>query len=137
MRTAAADDHRTAILTTPPPGWEREVPKCRVIHDMHPAEKAAFSPRASASKALSANKVSACISGSIASAPSKSWACPVLSRKASGLPSASTMAWILALNLLRPIAWPSPSFFRAGSRFTPTQIRAQRPLKKPTRHTAA
>ena len=41
-----------------------------------------------------------------ASAPIRSWACPGVSRKRSGLPRASTRAWILGLNppLLRPIA---------------------------------
>jgi hypothetical protein len=48
----------------------------------------------------------AAICGSNASAPVRSWACPGVSRKRSGLPRASTKAWILVLNppLLRPIA---------------------------------
>ena len=54
------------------------------------------------------------VGGSNASAPCRSWACPAVRKKASGLPSASTMAWILVLSppLLRPIAWSSPSFFQ-------------------------
>jgi hypothetical protein len=42
MQTAIADNSRTAIPATPPPGWEREVPKYRVIRDTHPAPKARF-----------------------------------------------------------------------------------------------
>jgi hypothetical protein len=78
-----------------------------------PAASRGSMTRSSASKALSANKVSACIWGRSASAPSRSWACPAVRKKASGLPRASTMAWIFVLNppLLRPIAWSSPSFF--------------------------
>ena len=40
----------------------------------------------------SANKVSAAISGSSASAPSRSWAWPGVRMKSSGLPNASTRA---------------------------------------------
>ena len=42
---------------------------------------------------------------------------PAVSRKASGLPSASTRAWILVLSppRLRPIAWSSSFFGRAGA----------------------
>jgi hypothetical protein len=39
MTTTIADDPRTAIPTTPPPGWERETPKYRVIRDTKPAPK--------------------------------------------------------------------------------------------------
>jgi hypothetical protein len=42
MKTAIADNSRTAIPTTPPPGWEREVPKYRVARDTRPAQKARF-----------------------------------------------------------------------------------------------
>src|ERR1700720_659774 len=78
-----------------------------------PAASRGSMTRSSASKALSANKVSACIWGRSTSAPCRSWACPAVRKKASGFPRASTMAWILVLNppLLRPIAWSSPSFF--------------------------
>ena len=68
--------------------------------------------RASASKALSASKVPTARSGKKASAPRRSCACPGVSRKLTGLPRASTKAWILVLSppLLRAIAW-SASFF--------------------------
>ena len=42
MTTAIADDIRTVIPDTPPPGWERETPKYRVVRDTHPAPKARF-----------------------------------------------------------------------------------------------
>ncbi len=40
-----------------------------------------------------------------------------LTRPGVGLPSVSTVAWTFVLNppLLRPIAWSSPSFLRAGA----------------------
>jgi hypothetical protein len=37
MQTATA-----AISTTPPPGWERETPKYRVIRETKPAPKSRF-----------------------------------------------------------------------------------------------
>jgi hypothetical protein len=54
MQTSAADNSRTAIPATPPPGFERETPKYRVIRETFPAEKARFRtepPFASASDA--------------------------------------------------------------------------------------
>lgn len=48
--------------------------------------------RSAASKALSASKTSAAISGSSASAPSRSWAWPGVRMKLSGLTNASTSA---------------------------------------------
>jgi hypothetical protein len=42
MKTAMATDRLTAIPNDPPPGWEREMPKYRVLRDIHPAEKARF-----------------------------------------------------------------------------------------------
>jgi hypothetical protein len=42
MTTAIADNGRTVIPTTPPPGWEREVPKYRVVFDTYPAPKARY-----------------------------------------------------------------------------------------------
>src|SRR6516165_12094824 len=55
--------------------------------------------------------------GSSASAPAKSCACPGVSRKRRGLPSASTSAWILLLRppRLRPSAWSSAFFESAGA----------------------
>ena len=41
---------------------------------------------------LGVSKASAAISGSSASAPSRSWACPGVRMKSSGLPNASTSA---------------------------------------------
>jgi len=73
--------------------------------------------RSSASKALSANKVSACIWGRSNVGTLQIMGLPRVRKKASGLPRASTMAWILVLNppLLRPMAWSSPSFFEPGA----------------------
>jgi hypothetical protein len=54
MPTTTADDSRTVIPTTPPPGWERETPKYRVARETLPAPKARFRtepPFASASDA--------------------------------------------------------------------------------------
>ena len=42
MKTAIAAGRQTAIPNTPPPGWEREMPKYRIVRDVHPAEKARF-----------------------------------------------------------------------------------------------
>jgi hypothetical protein len=42
MPTAIATDPRTAIPNEPPPGWEREIPKYRVVRDTLPAQKARF-----------------------------------------------------------------------------------------------
>jgi len=38
----SADNSRTVIPTTPPPGWRRETPKYRVVRDTYPAPKARF-----------------------------------------------------------------------------------------------
>jgi hypothetical protein len=69
--------------------------------------------RSSASYALSAISKSACISRSRWSAPNGSWAWPPLRTKATGLPNASTKAWILVLNPPQdlPMAWSAPAFF--------------------------
>jgi hypothetical protein len=40
--TTASHDRQAAIPTTPPPGWEREVPRYRVTRDIQPAPKARF-----------------------------------------------------------------------------------------------
>src|SRR5215475_13374303 len=82
-----------------------------------PAAANGPSTRPSASKARSAISRLAVICGSSASAPAKSCACPGVSRKRSGLPSASTSAWIFVLNppRLRPSAWSSAFFERAGA----------------------
>src|ERR1700730_15972663 len=37
-----ADNRQTAIPATPPPGWEREVPRYRVIRDVFPSPKPRF-----------------------------------------------------------------------------------------------
>jgi hypothetical protein len=76
-----------------------------------PASARGLSTRSSASKALSAIRVSAARPGSRASAPSRSCACPGERANPVGLPSASTVAWIFVLRppRLRPIA-SSPSF---------------------------
>ena len=76
-----------------------------------PACSRGLSTRSSASKALSAINAPATRSGSRASAPSRSCACPGERLKPVGLPSASTMAWIFVLRppRLRPIA-SSPPF---------------------------
>jgi hypothetical protein len=42
MTTTTADDIRSGIPTTPPPGWERETPKYRVIRETKPSPKARF-----------------------------------------------------------------------------------------------
>ncbi len=42
MKTAIDAERLTAIPNSPPPGWEREVPKYRVLRDTHPADKARF-----------------------------------------------------------------------------------------------
>jgi hypothetical protein len=42
MPTVTATDDRTAIPNEPPPGWEREVPKYRVVRDTLPAQKPRF-----------------------------------------------------------------------------------------------
>jgi hypothetical protein len=42
MKTATATYRPTAIPNDPPPGWEREVPKYRVVRDTLPAQKARF-----------------------------------------------------------------------------------------------
>ena len=80
-----------------------------------PAAASGAMIRASASKALSAIKVSACIEGKKWSAPSRSWAWPPVRTKPTGFPSASTRVWILVLSPPRdrPIASPSPSLFGA------------------------
>src|SRR5215472_13351931 len=73
--------------------------------------------RRSASKARSAISRLAVICGSSASAPAKSCACPGVSRKRRGLPSASTSAWIFVLRPPRlwPSAWFSTFFESAGA----------------------
>src|SRR6516165_7240957 len=78
-----------------------------------PCARSGSITRSSASKALSANTVSAFICDKSASPPCKSCAWPPVRKNANGLPSASTLRWIFVLNppLLRPIAWSSPSFF--------------------------
>src|SRR5262249_31512935 len=82
-----------------------------------PAAANGSSTRLSASKARSAISRLAVICGSSASAPAKSCTCPGVSRKRSGLPSASTSAWILVLRppRLRPRAWSSTFFEGAGA----------------------
>src|SRR5262249_54600694 len=82
-----------------------------------PAAANGPSTRLSASKARSAISRLAVICGSSASAPAKSCTCPGVSRKRSGLPSASTSAWILLLRppRLRPSAWSSTFFESAGA----------------------
>src|SRR5262244_4665352 len=82
-----------------------------------PAAANGPSTRPSASKARSAISRLAVICGSSASAPAKSCTCPGVSRKRSGLPSASTSAWILVLSTprLRPSAWSSTFFESAGA----------------------
>src|SRR5688572_15980345 len=73
--------------------------------------------RSSASNALSAISVTASSPGSRASAPSRSCACPGESANPVGLPSASTLAWILVVSppLLRPIASAAPLFCGPGA----------------------
>ena len=80
-----------------------------------PAASSGAMTRASASKALSAIKVSACIETKKWSARSRSWAWPPVRKKPTGFPGASSMVWILVLSPPRdrPIASSSPSFFGA------------------------
>ena len=82
-----------------------------------PAAASGSRTRLSASKARSAISRLAAICGSSASAPAKSCACPGVSSRRSGLPSASTSAWILVLRppRLRPRAWSSAFFESAGA----------------------
>src|SRR5262249_4085900 len=82
-----------------------------------PAAANGSSTRLSASKARSAISRLAVICGNSASAAAKSCACPGVSRKRRGLPSASTSAWILVLRppRLRPSAWSSTFFESAGT----------------------
>src|SRR5215212_772474 len=85
-----------------------------------PASARGSSTRWSASKALSAMRASASSPGRRASAPARSCSWPPVRWKPTGLPSASTSAWILVVSppLLRPIAWSGPAFWgrrpRAG-----------------------
>jgi hypothetical protein len=39
---SSADNSRTVIPDTPPPGWEREVPRYRVTRETYPSPKARF-----------------------------------------------------------------------------------------------
>jgi len=69
-----------------------------------------------ASYALSAMTMRALMPRSRTSAPSRSEACPGVSRKPVGLPNASTVAWILVLRppRLRPMACAEPPFGTAA-----------------------
>ena len=92
----------------------RQSPVCLGgITAIFPAAASGAMTRSSASNALSAISVSACIEGRRWSAPTRSCASPPVRKKLTGLPSASTRAWILVLNPPRdrPIAWSSPAFF--------------------------
>jgi hypothetical protein len=42
MQTLIIDNCRTAIPATPPANWEREIPRYRVVHDVHRAPKERF-----------------------------------------------------------------------------------------------
>src|SRR5687768_3858780 len=77
-----------------------------------PARASGSRTRSAASNALSAISMPAARSGSRASAPCRSCACPGVSANPVGLPSASTRAWILVLRppRLRPMA-SSPPFW--------------------------
>jgi hypothetical protein len=88
------------------------------ITRVFPAFRRGCITRSSASYALSAMIVSACISGNSSSAPSKSCSWPPVSVKLVGLPNPSTVAWIFVLRppLLRPRAWFS-SFFLLRQRY--------------------
>jgi len=49
---SSTDNSRTVIPTAPLPGWERETPKYRVIHETHPSKNSRFKfepPHSSAS----------------------------------------------------------------------------------------
>ena len=82
-----------------------------------PAAANGWRTRLSASKARSAISRVAVICGSSASAPTRSCACPGVSRRANGRPRASTRAWIFVLSppRLRPMACVSSFFGRAGA----------------------